>query len=102
LIPPQDGLSGKALPASPSLIPRQVQLIGISMLAGFLLLGCVSLPAQTAPAPQTPPPKNSPPPSGQSQEQKIDPTKEADIRMLLQLIWLAILGLGYRRPLATV
>jgi uncharacterized protein len=58
----------------------------ISLAGGFLLLGCLSLRAQTAPAPQNPPPKSAPQPAAtQSDEKKIDPGKEADIRKLLEL-----------------
>jgi uncharacterized protein len=55
----------------------------IPLAGGFLLLGCLSLHAQTVPAPQNPPAKSAPQPA--SEEKKIDPAKEADIRKLLEL-----------------
>ena len=53
--------------------------------AAFLLLGSAVLRAQTAGAPQGPPHKSSTPPAASSDQKKIDPVKEADIRKLLEL-----------------
>jgi uncharacterized protein len=57
-----------------------------SLLCGVLLLGCISSQAQTAPAPQKPPVKSQPGSAAASEETKISPAKEADIRKLLALL----------------
>ena len=54
-------------------------------LASLLLLGSAVLQAQTASAPQGPPQQSPPPPATASDQKKIDPAKEADIRKLLEV-----------------
>ncbi len=49
------------------------------------LLGCASLRAQTPPGSRNPPAKSAPASAAPSEEKKIGPAKEADIRKLLEL-----------------
>jgi hypothetical protein len=57
-------------------------LLGV---ASFLLLGSAALKAQTTAAPQGAPPKSTPFSAASNEPKKIDPTKEADIRKLLEV-----------------
>jgi uncharacterized protein len=51
----------------------------------LFLAGCASLRAQTAPLPPNPPAKSATASGAPSEEKKISPVKEADIRKLLEL-----------------